>query len=114
MMCFLYLTAAKGTIHQLLHEKSIKNLRCVVQSVSAHHSQSHTIYLILHNRRFQETVFPSKKSAYSFLRSTLCILKVLGDVFEKAIICLRSSLNAPSATSCTLIGPMLPLMRKDL
>lgn len=66
------------------------------------------------SRGFQETVFPRRKSAYSFLRSTRCILKVLGEVLEKAIICSRSSLKAPSATSCTLIGPMLPLERKDL
>lgn len=59
-------------------------------------------------------VFPKRKSAYSLLRSTRCILKVLGDVLEKAIMRLRSSSNAPSATSCTLIGPMLPLIRNDL
>lgn len=59
-------------------------------------------------------VFPNRKSAYSFLCSTLCILKVLGEVLEKAIMRLRSSLKAPSATSCTLIGPMLPLIRNDL
>lgn len=86
----------------------------VSRSASAHHSQSHRLCLIPHNRKFQEIVFPNKKSAYSFLRSTRCILKVLGEVFEKAIICLRSSWNAPSANSCTLIGPMLPLIRKDL
>ncbi|TNN46264.1 hypothetical protein EYF80_043544 [Liparis tanakae] len=45
---------------------------------------------------------------------TRCILKVLGEVFEKAIMRLRSSRKAPSATSCTLIDPMLPLVRKDL
>lgn len=84
-----------------------------------HFSQSavttvHKLSLLVHNGRFQEMVFPRRKSAYSFLRSTRCILKVLGEVFEKAIMCLRSSLNAPSATSCTLIGPMLPFIRKDL
>lgn len=72
------------------------------------------IFLSLHRWGIQEMVFPKRKSAYSFLRSTRCILKVLGDVFEWAIMRLRSSPNAPSATSCTLIGPMLPLIRKDL
>lgn len=66
------------------------------------------------NVKFQEIVFPKRKSTYSFLRSTRCILKVFVEVFENAIICLHSSVNAPSATICTLIGPMLPLMRKDL
>lgn len=64
--------------------------------------------------KFQEIVFPKRKSTYTFLRSTRGILKVLVVVFEYAIICLQSSVNAPSATICTLIGPMLPLIRKDL
>lgn len=72
------------------------------------------ILLSLYSWGIQEMVLPKRKSAYSFLRSTRCILKVLGDVFEWAIMRLRSSPNAPSATSCTLIGPMLPLIRKDL
>lgn len=80
---------------------------------SAQHTRLHfPVEFTSHNA--VQMVFPNKKSAYSFLRSTRCILKVLGEVLEKAIICLRSSLNAPSATICTLIGPMLPLNRNDL
>ena len=37
-------------------------------------------------RRTQETVFPNRKRASSFLRSTRCILKVLGEVPEWSIM----------------------------
>lgn len=74
-------------------------------------SHSHSNFL---NGEFQEIVFPSKKWASSFLCSTLSILKLLGEVLEKAIICFWSSMKEPSATSWTLIGPMLPLIRNDL
>lgn len=77
-------------------------------------SQFSSQLMILLPECFQERVFPKRKSVYSFLRRTRCILKVFGEVLLKAIICLESSLKAPGATSCTRIGPMLPLIRKDL
>lgn len=54
------------------------------QSVQAHPFpfKVQKILLSLHSWGIQEMVFPKRKSAYSFLRSTRCILKVLGDVFE--------------------------------
>lgn len=72
------------------------------------------IKAFIYNWNVHEKALCSRKSANSLLRITRCILKVLEETLEKAIMRSFSSWKVPSRTRWTLIGPMLPFILKDL